>query len=383
LQPAGLAALDVSARLGQLFDAYRRDDAPGCVVGVAHHGELVYRAAFGMANVEHRVANTPATPMPLASISKHFTCVAALRLAADGKLDLDQPIGRWIPELTEAQRRPTLRQLMSHTGGLRCYIEHAVFDGFSLLPAGHVLGSAMLYLQRRGQTFIYTGDFKLRPCATVPEARVKTADVLVMESTYGLPIFRFPPRDRVIDQLLQLVEQAFRNGRQPIVMGYGLGKAQEIVRILTDATYRPAVHGAIFHNNLTYESHGVNLGAYRRYAFEDFHGPAAMDLRERGVLVAPPQVARSAFVTRFDNPLRIMMTGWGMLKNAQYRYGVDHVLPLSDHADFDELLELVERVKPRKIFTHHGYREFARTLRDMGLDATCAKPDPQLTLFGE
>jgi len=253
----------------------------------------------------------------------------------------------------------------------------------SLLPAGHVLGSAMLYLQRRGQTFIYTGDFKLRPCATVPEARVKTADVLVMESTYGLPIFRFPPRDRVIDQLLQLVEQAFRDGRQPIVMGYGLGKAQEIVRILTDATYRPAVHGAIFHNNLTYESHGVNLGAYRRYAFEDFHGPAAMDLRERGVLVAPPQVARSAFVTRFDNPLRIMMTGWGMLKNAQYRYGVDHVLPLSDHADFDELLELVERVKPRKIFTHHGYREFARTLRDMGLDATCAKPDPQLTLFGE
>jgi D-aminopeptidase len=126
----------LTARLEQLFEAYRRDDAPGCVVGVAQRGELVYRAAFGMANVEHRVANTPATRMPLASITKHITCVAVLRLAADGLLDLDQPIGRWITELPEIQQRPTLRQLMSHSGGLRCYIDHAVFDGFSVMPAG-------------------------------------------------------------------------------------------------------------------------------------------------------------------------------------------------------------------------------------------------------
>ncbi len=230
---------------------------------------------------------------------------------------------------------------------------------------------------------LYTGDFKLRRCATVPEAQLREADTLVMESTYGLPFFRFPPREQVISQLLHLVEQAFRDGQQPIVMGYSLGKAQEIIRILTDAGHRTTVHGAVFHNNLIYVANGVELGVYRRYASEDFHGAAALDLRERGVLVAPPQVARSAFVTRFDRPLRIMMTGWGLLKNAQYRYGVDHVLPLSDHADFDELLELVERVRPRKVFTHHGYREFAETLRSRGIDATCAKKDPQLTLFGE
>jgi D-aminopeptidase len=74
--------------------------------------------------------------MPVASISKHFTCAAALRLAAAGKLDLEEPIGRWIPELTKPQREPTLRQLMTHTSGLRCYIDHAVFDGFTLMPAG-------------------------------------------------------------------------------------------------------------------------------------------------------------------------------------------------------------------------------------------------------
>jgi Cft2 family RNA processing exonuclease len=253
----------------------------------------------------------------------------------------------------------------------------------TLLPAGHILGSSMLHVERRGQTFLYTGDFKLRSCATVPPAEVRQADVLVMESTYGLPFFRFPSRDLVIAQLLEIVEQALREGRQPIVMGYSLGKSQEIVRILTDAGQTVTVHGAVFHNNQSYEELGVPLGRYRRYDPADFHGPAALDLRGRGVLVAPPQVARSAFVTRFDKPVRVMMSGWGLMKNAIYRYGVEHALPLSDHADFDELLELIERVGPKRIYTHHGYREFAQTLRGKGLDATCAKPDAQLMLFGE
>jgi Cft2 family RNA processing exonuclease len=253
----------------------------------------------------------------------------------------------------------------------------------SLLPAGHILGSAMLHVRRDEQTLLYTGDFRLRGCDIVPPAQVRQADVLVMESTYGLPFFRFPARAQVVAQLLELVERALAAGRQPIVMGYSLGKSQEIVKILTDAGHRVSVHGAVYHNNQIYEELGVPLGDYRRYAIEDFHGAKALDLRDRGVLVAPPQVARSAFVTRFENPCRIIMTGWGLMKNAIYRFGVDHALPLSDHADFDELLELIERVKPRKIFTHHGYREFADTLQRMGLDATCAKTDPQLTLFGD
>jgi Cft2 family RNA processing exonuclease len=252
-----------------------------------------------------------------------------------------------------------------------------------VLPSGHILGSAMLHVTRDDGTFLYTGDFKLRQCLTVPCSQIRAADTLLMETTYGLPIFRFPPRDLVINQLLDLVEQSFRDNRQPIVMGYSLGKAQEIVRILTRAGYNVTCHGAVHHVNQTYEKFGVDLGKYRRYFFEDFHGPQAIDLRERGVLVAPPQVARSGFATRFANPCRIIMTGWAMLKGAIYRYGVEHALPLSDHADFDELLELVEKVAPKRVYTHHGYREFADTLRARGIDARPAKKDPQMTLFDD
>jgi Cft2 family RNA processing exonuclease len=251
-----------------------------------------------------------------------------------------------------------------------------------LLPAGHVVGSAMVHVTRPEGSLLYTGDFKLRECLTVPRAEACAADVLVMESTFGLPLFRFPPWRQVVDQLADVVADAMKAGRQPIVMGYALGKSQEITRILTGAGFPVTAHGAVFHVNRIHETLGVPLGPYRRYSAADFHGPRALPLEERGVLVAPPNVARSGFVTRFDNPCRVILTGWAMLKNAKYRYGVDHALPLSDHADFDELLELVERVRPKKVFSHHGYREFADILRARGHDAELARPDGQLRLFG-
>jgi Cft2 family RNA processing exonuclease len=282
------------------------------------------------------------------------------------------------------------RALAEYRVGIRDVAELAYHADFSfcpdttlrLLPAGHVFGSAMLHVTRPEGTLLYTGDFKLRECLTVETAQTANADVLVMESTFGQPFFRFPPRHQVVDQLVDLVTSAFKSGRQPIVLGYSLGKAQEITRLLTDAGFRVTAHGAVFNTNRIYEEHGVRLGPYRKYNAWDFHGPRALDLEERGVLVAPPNVARTGFCTNFDNPCRIILTGWAMLKNASYRYGVDHALPLSDHADFDELLELVERVRPKKIYSHHGYPQFADILRARGHDAELARPDEQLQLFG-
>jgi Cft2 family RNA processing exonuclease len=284
---------------------------------------------------------------------------------------------------------PATARLAAHRIGMTCAqpLEYGVERDLGddtrvrLLPAGHVLGSAMIHVTRPEGTLLYTGDFKLRPSRTVETAQVEPAHYLVMESTYGLPSFRFPPAEQVAEQLVELVQQALRDGRQPIVMGYSLGKAQEIARILTDADIPITMHGAVHAISQIYEELGVKLGDFRRYAYADFHGETPLDLRERGALIAPPYTARSPFVTRFNNPCRIIMTGWALTSGAIYRYGVDHALPLSDHADFGELLELIERVRPRKVFTHHGYKEFALELRKRHIDAELARPDEQLMLF--
>jgi Cft2 family RNA processing exonuclease len=277
-----------------------------------------------------------------------------------------------------AEYRIGLQRVIQLTYFKEIQIEEGVME---LRPAGHVLGSAMMHYTCADGSILYTGDFKLRPCLTTVCAEPRPADFLLMECTYGQPFFKFPAPQQVAEELVERVRAALNENRQPIVMGYTLGKAQEITKILLDARLPVTLHGAVFNMHGLYEKHGPALGAVRKYARADFHGEKQVDLKERGVLVAPPYVARTPFVTAFKNPLTIMMSGWALLKGAPYRYGVDHVLPLSDHADFDELMELIERVAPKKIFTHHGPRSFAEILRARGFDAQPAEPDRQLSLF--
>jgi CubicO group peptidase (beta-lactamase class C family) len=126
----GVAALD------EIFQDVDRSDAPGLVVGVAHQGRVVYRRGFGLASIEHATANTPATRMRIGSVTKHFTCLAVLLLAEDGLLDADAPVTRYLPELPALLGAPTLRQLMNHTGGLRCYVDiETSAGGMAVQPA--------------------------------------------------------------------------------------------------------------------------------------------------------------------------------------------------------------------------------------------------------
>jgi Cft2 family RNA processing exonuclease len=263
--------------------------------------------------------------------------------------------------------------------------------GCELLPAGHVLGSAMIHVERDAGSLLYTGDYKLRHSRTVPHARPRQADVLVMESTYGSPYFRFPPTKDVEQALVDLVAGAFAEGKQPVVHGYSLGKSQEIIRILTDAGFNVTQHGAVAAMSQFYRDFGVHLGRddqLRRYKKADFSGSGQLDLQERGVLVCPPRDARGPMTQQFgDRVCRIMMSGWALSKNARFRYGVEHALPLSDHADWDEIVETIELVRPRHVIAHHGFADFPKHLHKLGLpdrlgfEVRLAKPPAQMELF--
>ena len=133
---------DIIKQLDALFECFNKGDEPGLVVAVAHRDEIVYRRGFGLASLEHGVINTPATRLRIGSTSKHFTCLAALLLAEDGKLDIDAGIRTYMPELPPLAGNPTLRQLMTHTGGYRCYLDLTLLaQGVATLPRGGALAA--------------------------------------------------------------------------------------------------------------------------------------------------------------------------------------------------------------------------------------------------
>jgi CubicO group peptidase (beta-lactamase class C family) len=149
----------VTEKLDELFAPWNRSDAPGLVVGAARDGATIYRRGFGMASLETAVANTPRTLMRIGSTSKHFTCLLALLLAEDGKLTIDAPIRAYVSELTGPAGDPTLRQLMQHRGGSRCYLDLAfIGHGAGMSPTGSALASLARQSGRNfapGEAMIY------------------------------------------------------------------------------------------------------------------------------------------------------------------------------------------------------------------------------------
>lgn len=133
-----------SQELDRLFEPFARSDAPGLVVGIARHGHTIYRRAFGLADVALGVANTVGTRMRIGSTAKQFTCLAALLLAEEGLLDLDASVRRYLPMLPVLRGEPSLRQLMHHTGGYRCYLDLSfISDGLALKPRGSALAAQL------------------------------------------------------------------------------------------------------------------------------------------------------------------------------------------------------------------------------------------------
>jgi DNA ligase-1 len=239
-----------------------------------------------------------------------------------------------------------------------------------LLPAGHICGSAQCFLYAGDETLLYTGDFKLRPGKSAEQAQWLHADTLVMETTFGIPRYQFPPAAQVIDEVVTFCREAIDDDRVPVLLGYSLGKAQEILRSLEGAGLTPMVHNAVYRMTRLYEQFGQSFGRYLRYNGNDVAGK---------VLICPPSVNRSAMLEKIPRKRVAMMSGWALDPNALYRYQVDAAFPLSDHADYNDLVRYVDLVQPKRVFTLHGFAaDFARNLRERGVEAWALSEEDQL-----
>src|SRR6266540_1789338 len=254
--------------------------------------------------------------------------------------------------------------------------EKGTVDGLDLmlLPAGHIFGSAQCFLFAGDETLLYTGDFKLRPGKSAERAQWGHADTLIMETTFGLPRYRFPPTEQVIDQIVAFCRETIEAAQVPVLLGYSLGKAQEILCSLEGVGLTPMLHGSVYKMTRIYEEFGQAFCKYVRYNADDVAGK---------VLICPPSANRSRMLETIPRKRVAMISGWAVDPNALYRYQVDAAFPLSDHADYTDLIRYVQLVRPRRVFTIHGFAAaFARDLRERGIEAWALNKENQMEFLG-
>jgi len=222
----------------------------------------------------------------------------------------------------------------------------------TLVPAGHVLGSAQAVVRWKGMTIVVSGDYKRRRDPTCPPFEPVPCDVFISEATFGLPVFVFPEPQAEIAALLASVAQFPE--RTHLVGAYALGKAQRVICLLREAGYGDViyVHGAMARLNRLYESNGIDLGPL---------APATVDAAKGdyagAIVIAPPSTLQDRWSRRFPDPVTAFASGWMRVRARARQSHVELPLILSDHADWTELTRTVNELCPGELWITHGREE--------------------------
>ncbi|HEX5971512.1 MAG TPA: ligase-associated DNA damage response exonuclease [Gemmatimonadaceae bacterium] len=234
----------------------------------------------------------------------------------------------------------------------------------TLIPAGHILGSAQVRLEHRGEVWVVSGDYKTEPDATCTAFEVARCHTFVTESTFGLPIYTWRPQAEVFRELRDWWRDNAAEGRASVVYGYALGKAQRILAGVLDADIGPIyTHGAVERLTRDYRDAGVTLPPTTAVA------TMPKGTRFGGSLVvAPPSAAGSTWLRRFGDHSTAFASGWMRVRGARRRRGLDRGFVLSDHVDWPSLLNTIHTTGAECVWVTHGYREpVARFLEERGL----------------
>jgi putative mRNA 3-end processing factor len=229
-----------------------------------------------------------------------------------------------------------------------------------LAPAGHMLGSAQVIIDWRGERIVYTGDFKLEENLTCAKAEIHRCDVLLIDTTYGRPRYKFPPLSEVKEMLLDFVSNNLKDGKTPLILAYATGKSQEAMKMLGDEGFEMDVHQKAYDMAQIYIKHGVKI--------KNIH-PLTDKPTPGHVVILPPGALRFMSTYGWGRFKTCFLSGWTLDKTYGGRNGRGYGIPFSDHAGFDDIIRYVEEAKPRRIFTLFGPPDIAEYLCRLGFKA--------------
>lgn len=216
----------------------------------------------------------------------------------------------------------------------------------TLYPAGHILGSAMIYIESGHGSLLYTGDFRTPPSpATEGFDAPQQADYLITEATFGLPIYRWKSNEELADDIRSFAAESLNNGYTPVFLGYNLGKAQELMHLLAPLNHPIMIHGAGYKLCSVYDDAGINLGNYQTYNRETCEGK---------ILICSSSALANGFASNVKKKRIAYCSGWAALEARRTQLTVDKLIAISDHLDFYELINFCERLSPKKVLITHS-----------------------------
>ena len=216
----------------------------------------------------------------------------------------------------------------------------------TLFPAGHILGSAMTFIESDEGSVLYTGDYRTPPSPAtegfkMPDAQI---DQFITEATFSLPIYKWKSHEELAAQACNFARTSLDDGYTPIFLAYNLGKAQELMYMLKALNHPMQIHGAGFKLCSVYEDEGFDLGDYETYQREHCEGK---------ILIAPSSAPETGFASNLKKVRTAYCSGWASNEARRTQLTADELIPLSDHLDFFELIDLCEKIHPKKVWITH------------------------------
>ena len=238
-------------------------------------------------------------------------------------------------------------------------------------PAGHIIGSSQIKVESNGEIWVLSGDYKLENDGYSGQFEPVKCHNFITESTFGLPIYNWKPQGDIYSGIKSWITKNQSEGKTSVLIAYSLGKAQRLLKPISEATDKIFVHGAVFNIHMTLVNAGWKLPFVQRVNPDD-----PKDLFKGAVVIAPSSAEGSPWLKRFL-PYEIgICSGWMQVRGNVRRKNADAGFALSDHADWQGLLSACKATEAECIYSTHGFQSaFTRYLNEQGINAREVKTE--------
>jgi putative mRNA 3-end processing factor len=221
----------------------------------------------------------------------------------------------------------------------------------SLHPAGHIIGSSQIRVECNGEVWVVSGDYKIEDDGLSGKFEPVKCNTFITESTFGLPIYKWKPQQEIYDNIINWINKNKENGKASMLLAYSLGKAQRVLQAIKETTQTIYAHGAIFNMQQMLIDAGWNIARVVRVTPE-----TPKELLRGAVVIAPPSADGTTWMKKFTPYSVGVCSGWMQVRGNARRRNVDAGFALSDHADWDGLLQTVRATGAERIYVTHGFQ---------------------------